>query len=294
MRRLTPPAERPDNLERWLLTYADMITLLTAFFLMLYSMSVMSKGKFTALATSVRSGFNGVAHGRAQDRSHTDPYADPGLLPNSQHLMYAEAMQSFQRYLALRNLNEKVTFREDERGVILSLSSDKLLFQSGMAEVQTEAEPVLRRVAKILLTVPNRVQIEGHTCDLPIRTALYPSNWELSTARAGRVLRYFTETLRLPKSRFTAAGYADTRPLVPHTTERNRSRNRRVDILLLKTEPQQRAELLRRSEVERITAQPESAGNGLLRNETPDGMPLPGIGPEPPDLTRPAEPRAHP
>lgn len=261
MPRLKPHTEGHENLERWLLTYADMITLLTAFFLMLYSMSVMSKGKFNALATSVRSGFGGVTPGGRSILSgggaHT---ARPGVVPDLVYEQYQDAMRNLSRYVEQHNLKGKVSTREDERGVVISLVADNMLFGKGSALLDPSHAAVLNRVAQVIKTVPNRIQIEGHTCDLPIRTAQFPSNWELSTARAGAVLRYFTEQRGLPNARFMAAGYAETRPLVPNTSEVNRARNRRVDIVILKTDAQREADLLRRSEVRRITAKkPEEA-----------------------------------
>lgn len=255
-------AESHNNLERWLLTYADMITLLTAFFLMLYSMSVMSKGKFNLIAMSVRSGFNGIANGGPHilngGGAHT---THPGVLPDGQHQDYEEAMRSLNSYAAAQNLQGKVNVRTDERGVVISLLSDNMLFERGKATLSPKSDALLSRVAKILTAAPNNVQIEGHTCDLPINTPLFPSNWELSTGRAASVLRYFTQRSGLPGKRFTAAGYAETRPLAPNTSETNRARNRRVDIILLKTEPQQRAELLRQTEIDRIKARPAGAAS---------------------------------
>ncbi len=255
MTRAKHHPEHHENLERWLLTYADMITLLTAFFLMLYSMSVMSKGKFTALATSVRSGFGGIMQGGTSilngGGAHT---LHPGILPDGTYQQYEEAMRSLRSYVEQHHLKGKVSTRDDQRGVVISLVSDDMLFARGKAELSPASDAVLTRVTRILKTVPNNVEIEGHTCDLPIHTALFPSNWELSSARAGSVLRYFTEKQNLPERRFVAAGYADTHPLVPNISESNRAQNRRVDIVLLKTDAQQQADLQRQAEIRRISA----------------------------------------
>ncbi|HZO91286.1 MAG TPA: OmpA family protein [Chthonomonadaceae bacterium] len=283
MLRTNQHAERPENLERWLLTYADMITLLTAFFLMLYSMSVMSRGKFTQLATSVRSGFGGAVYGGASmlngGGAHT---LRSGILPDSQQQSYQEAMGNLRRYVEQHHLNGKVSTREDRRGVIISLVSDGMLFARGQAELGPGSVEVLSRVARILRSVPNDVAIEGHTCDLPIRTAQFPSNWELSTARAGTVLRYLTEKERLPSGRFMAAGYAETRPLAPNSSEANRARNRRVDIVILRTDAQREADLQRRAELRRIAVDeaPELEIGG------PADSPSPAKGSTPPRSAR--------
>jgi chemotaxis protein MotB len=292
MPRLKPHAEGHENLERWLLTYADMITLLTAFFLMLYSMSVMSKGKFNALATSVRSGFGGVTPGGRSILSgggaHT---ARPGVVSDLAYEQYQEAMRNLSFYVEQHNLKGKVSTREDERGVVISLVADNMLFAKGSAQLDPSHNAVLNRVAQVVKAVPNRVQIEGHTCDLPIRTAQFPSNWELSTARAGAVLRYFTEKRGLPNTRFTAAGYAETRPLAPNTSEANRARNRRVDIVILKTDAQREADLLRRSEVRRITAKKPEKASGQATNPPPaqEANPAPKPAVPPPPAANPSD-----
>jgi chemotaxis protein MotB len=296
MIRAKQHTDNHQNLERWLLTYADMITLLTAFFLMLYSMSVMNKGKFSALATSVRSGFGGSAQGGASilngGGAHT---RRPGILPDGIYQQYQEAMRNLHAYVEQHNLKGKVSTRDEERGVVISMVSDNMLFARGKAELSPNSAPILSRVARILTTVPNDVQIEGHTCDLPIHTAQFPSNWELSTARAGTVLRYFTEQQHLPGKRFMAAGYADTRPLAPNISEANRARNRRVDIVLLKTDQQRTADLQRQAEISRISAdkpddQAQSGPSVSPVNIAPAPPPKPRIeaaGPQ--NVARPAD-----
>lgn len=252
MKRSHPHADGPHNLERWLLTYADMITLLTAFFLMMYSMSVVSRGKFSALAMSVRSGFTSITQGGTGILQHDAPKAPAGISQENQYRQYRESMQNFGRFVEQHKLGEKVQTRSDERGVIISLLSDGMLFERGSAQLSPDSEQTLQEVAHVLQTVPNQIQVEGHTCDLPIHTVEFPSNWELSTARSGTILRYFTEQAGLPDKRFTASGYADTHPLVANDSEEHRARNRRVDIVLLKTDAQREAELLRQSEIRRV------------------------------------------
>ena len=249
-----------ENTERWLLTYADMITLLTAFFLMLYSMSVMSKGKFTQMAISVRSGFGGVKVGGTGILPGRPTGQAEGIRPSDYH-QFSAAMVELHDYVEQHHLRGKVRTRSDERGLIVSLLADDLLFAPGRAELQAGNSRVLTQVAKMILASPNQVQIEGHTDDLPIHTGQFPSNWELSTARAGTLLRYFTANTGLAARRFIASGYADTRPLVPNTSAANRAQNRRVDIILLKTDAQRELELRREAEVRRILAVKAPSGS---------------------------------
>lgn len=251
IRSETPPA-RPESMDRWLLTYADMITLLTIFFLMLYSMSVMNKGKFSALVTSVH----------ATTKSSTPKTSSLTPLTGSPHpnsgQNYEESMRNLNQFVEQHNLRDKVRVTQETRGVVISVLSDNTMFARGSAEIQPTGLPIMERVSHVLTTTQNPIQVEGHTCDIPIRTPQFPSNWELSTARAGAVLRGFTERYGIAQNRFQAAGYADTHPLIPNTNETNRSRNRRVDIVILKTEEQREADVLRRSELRRVLIPPRA------------------------------------
>jgi chemotaxis protein MotB len=265
--------------DRWLLTYADMITLLTAFFLMLYSMSVMSKGKFSQLALAVRGSFAGTASSGKLAPTQAAPQNQLGLT-SREYPEYAESMRNLAQYVEQNKLAESVTTRSDERGVVISLVADNMLFAQGKADVRAASEPILAHVAQILRRTPNRIAIEGHTCDLPIHTAQFPSNWELSTARAGALLRYLTGREGLPADRFMASGYADTRPLVPNSSAENRARNRRVDIVILKTDSQREADLAVRAEVRRITinggADPVAPESAIGRPGTQERLPFTG------------------
>ena len=279
-----------QNSERWLLTYADMITLLTAFFLMLYSMSVMSRGKFSAIATSVRGGFRGVL---TESRNSGIAPGQAGMGGSSANTQAAyrqtqNAIAQMRKYVEQQGKSDQVSVHGSERGITISVLSDGMLFERGSASLRPQSQPLIDHVARILRSVPNGVQVEGHTDNLPIHTAQFPSNWELSTARAGAVLRAFTEgsqaggrsanaaanrsantgttngtaneadtgadtgTNALEARRFTCAGYADTRPIAGSDSEAHRAQNRRVDIILLKTDGQREGDALRRQELRRI------------------------------------------
>ncbi len=237
-----------------MLTYADMITLLAAFFLMLYSMSVVSKGKFQALALSVRTGLggklpsgNGIMTGTPGQRG--------SALPDKPYRQYQDAMRDLRAFVEQHQLGGSVKTRNDSRGVIITLLSDGMLFERGQSDLRHQGVELLVHVAKVLAPLPNDVEVQGHTCNLPIHSDRFPSNWELSTARAGMVLRYFTQQAGLPERRFMAAGYADTRPLQPNDSEAHRARNRRVEIVILKTDSQRAAESQRLLEQRRILSE---------------------------------------
>ncbi len=250
------PATLPSNnehLDRWLLTYADMITLLTIFFLLLYSMSVVSRGKFSSLAGSVRSSLSTAKPSITSGGT--------GILPGSSQSQsseqnYVANMQNLNEYMEQHKLKDRVSVAQETRGIVISMLADNMLFTRGSAEVQVASAPMLQKVAQLLRSVKNTVQVEGHTCDLPIKTPQFPSNWELSTARAGAVVREFTENHGLEPTRFRAAGYASIHPVVPNTSDSNRSRNRRVDIVIMKSESQKEAEVLRRAELNRVLITP--------------------------------------
>ena len=120
----------------------------------------------------------------------------------------------------------------DNRGIVLSMHSDRILFDPGSADIKSGAYPILAKIAKVIRAVPGEVRVEGHTCNLPPRSSMFPSNWELSTARAARVIRYLIDEQKVRSNQLSAAGYADTRPVVPNNTEENRNRNRRVDFII--------------------------------------------------------------
>jgi chemotaxis protein MotB len=120
----------------------------------------------------------------------------------------------------------------DARGLVLSLP-EAGSFPSGQADPTVEAEQVLGDIGRVLATVPNAIRVEGHTDDVPMKSALYASNWELSTARATRVVELLVERAGLPATRLSAAGYAEFRPRVANDSPEHRARNRRVDIVVL-------------------------------------------------------------
>ncbi|MCS6829585.1 MAG: OmpA family protein [Armatimonadota bacterium] len=225
MTRTRRSTRRHENIDRWLITYADMITLLVALFIMLYAMSAVNQEKFGALAQSMRREFQALPEHNGGKIVGSGQLVDP---------LQQQASQ-LQRFLQETGLQAQVRVRYEERGLVISLLSDGTLFDLGSADLKPSARQVLDRVAQVLRVVPNPVLIEGHTDNLPIRTPQYPSNWELSAARAARVLRYLVQKGGIASQRVIAVGYADTRPLVPNNSPSNRAQNRRVDIAILKT-----------------------------------------------------------
>jgi len=223
---------------RWLLTYADMITLLMAFFIMLYSMSILNLNKFRQVAISIKSGFGGLVAGQGRSvLGSTGQFGvNPSPIEGDTTGVPFRMVQQIERFVKEKELSKLVKLRVEERGLVVSLVTSEILFAAGRADLSPKARSILREIGRILLQAPNPIQVEGHTCDLPIASNTYRSNWELSTARATNVVRYLIEKVGLPPERLSAAGYADTKPLVPNTSEPNRSINRRVDIVILRTQ----------------------------------------------------------
>lgn len=232
---------------RWLLTYADLITLLMAFFVVLYAMSRVDLKKYERLASSLYLAFGsgsgrpgggsgtGGGPGAAAPGTATSPEPPPEPpaesvqpLTDARFAQLARQVNELARELEASGL---VQIRVADEGLSVVVA-DRVLFPSGQAELQPEARAFLSRLAPLLRNLPNAIQIRGHTDDRPIRTPEYPSNWELSLARAVNVLRYLVQA-GIPGERLSAAGFGATQPVASNETEEGRLRNRRVEIVVL-------------------------------------------------------------
>ena len=224
--------------DRWLITYADMITLLMALFIMMYAMSIVSLGKFSQLAVSVRSGFGGEMTGGMTGGMpgalgiSSESAALPSVLPaNSFGLMTTIA--GVVRKSLSREDYGNLEFLSEEGVVTIRVRADDVLFARGSADLTPSALHTLDAIAAAIRAVPHDIRVEGHTCDLPIHNARFPSNWELSAQRAISVVLCFVRNHGFSPRRLSAAGYADTVPVAPNNSEDNRARNRRIDIVLV-------------------------------------------------------------
>ncbi|MBI3911647.1 MAG: flagellar motor protein MotB [Armatimonadetes bacterium] len=216
---------------RWLLTYADMITLLLAFFIMLYSMSILNIGKFNQLALSVRSGFGGPLEGAGASLTY-------GGMANKVEIAPLQVAVENLAVLVDRqvhdlHLERAVSVRRERNAVVISLYADALRFPVGQATLSEACRRALHRIGRVLAAQPASIRVEGHTCNIPIQTALFLSNWELSAARAGAVARYLVEQVGIAPSRVIAVAYGDTRPRYPNDSETHRRLNRRVDLVVV-------------------------------------------------------------
>jgi len=236
-----------DNHERWLISYADFITLLFAFFVVMYAISSVNEGKYKVLGTSLGSAFG---------LSQLQPVETGPIRLTEEEIYFKSIVDRRNARLAeqQRKQNERMqklattlsqvmdpfvksgqmTVSQTARGVMLDINASTL-FSQGEAEIAGEARNTLAEVAKVLVEGDQSIEVEGHTDNLPISTPMYPSNWELSSARASSVVRLFIEQ-GVGATRLSAVGSADNHPLISNDTPEGRTRNRRVTITVLAPE----------------------------------------------------------
>ena len=220
----------------WMVTYSDLVTQLLAFFVILFSISSIDVQRFQLLLSAFRGSVGVLEGGVSLERRPLVGNPPISVVPTLQYTQAREQMQAvFQelgRLLEEGGMDGSVQLVPEERGLVVRFA-DRVLFDLGRAELRPEARRVLDTVAGVLEPLPNPVRVEGHTDDLPIRNERFPSNWELSTARATTVVRYLIERHGFAPSRLSAAGYGEYHPLVPNDSEAARQRNRRVDLVVL-------------------------------------------------------------
>ncbi|OFI06815.1 motility protein B [Clostridium acetireducens DSM 10703] len=223
----------------WMNTYADTVTLLLTFFVLLYSFSSVDAQKFKQVASAFQSVLAGQAGQTIYDFNMKN--GEVPLVGETIEMGSAtggreeELYDKVKEYIKENKIDKDMEVTKDGRGIIIQLH-DNVLFESGKADIKPESKPILNKINNFLRTIPNNVIVEGHTDNVPISNYRYPTNWELSTARAVNVLRYFVENLGENPSKFTAAGYGPFKPVAPNDTEANKSKNRRVNILILSSE----------------------------------------------------------
>jgi chemotaxis protein MotB len=213
--------------ERWLISYADFMTLLFAFFATMYAISTVDETKLSRVALGLTEAFDAKA---------ASPQLDNAVLPGSAALLdqaQEHARAIFERDMAEDLRSGRVELLQDDRGLILSIP-EASAFEAGSADLSDGAIEAIGRLARSLRELDSALLIEGHTDNVPIHTPRFSSNWELSTARATAVVRWLVEDGALPPERLSVAGYGEYRPRVPNESPQARARNRRVDIVVLR------------------------------------------------------------
>jgi chemotaxis protein MotB len=240
--------EEHENHERWLVSYADFITLLFAFFTVMYATSQADEKKQEKFEKSVRQQFasfgvgmgNGMPGGSSfgefdtrNNRIMPSPFENfppRGAAP----LEVQNAVENrLEKTMSEEEKEEVITgVRHERKGVRIQLAASKF-FTSGSADIRASSLESLDKVARILKESGREIVVEGHTDDEPIKTERFPSNWELSAARATKIVRYLILRHGIPASQLKVVAYADQKPLVPNSSEENRAKNRRIEIMIM-------------------------------------------------------------
>ena len=237
--------EEPESHDRWLVSYADFITLLFAFFVVMYAISTLNEGKYRVLADSLIVAFRNDTVVTAQsngiapiNRTTSSAPAKPTIKVVADPLrrQKTQAMQELANRIseAMKPLVQsgQVHLTQLPHGLAVEINASVLFAPAQASLHQPESVAALETVARLLTDGPQQIRIEGHTDHLPIASAVYPSNWELSSARASSVVRLFIAT-GVPPARLAAVGYADHKPVEPNDTPEGRARNRRVTLMIL-------------------------------------------------------------
>ncbi len=226
-----------ENHDRWLVSYADFITLLFAFFVVLFSSSTMDPSKMRSFAATFHALVDRLGDTESRRYALAEDLEKDSSVESLDNLRRAldELEPQFEAELLPEIESGKVTISIEPRGLVLSLT-ESALFAPGRAQLGFEARGIMRKVGRTLARNSRPVRLEGHTDDTPIRTKKYPSNWQLATARAIAVLQFLVNESSLPVERLSAAGYGEYQPLVPNNSVQNRAKNRRVDIVVLTAE----------------------------------------------------------
>lgn len=253
MSRRRRAADRVSH-ERWLVSYADFITLLFAFFVVLFASSQVDKRKVERIASSIQEAFQQMGVFQAANSRAPMVTANPLPVEDVQAIEdgtgtdghSASASAGMEGLKALQHQLESAVAREIQKGsVALKLTHEGLVislreigfYDSGSAELRPDSEETVHRIAAVLHDQPNNLRVEGHTDIVPIHNAHFASNWELSTARATEMIRLLITRYNFSAARLSAAGYGEYHPVASNDTAEGRGQNRRVDIVVLPSMP---------------------------------------------------------
>jgi len=266
--------EHEEGAERWLVTYADMVTLLMVLFIILFSMSTVNEEKYQELKTGLAEGFgrsSSILNGAnptldyrgpqtpavpsysavmktlsAAEQKAVDDYVSDQEHQREQRA-YADARNEVDRLLKIwrkveralerKGLSDDVQAAIDERGLVISLVSRHVVFQPNVAELTTRGQRVVDTIAPVLGELSENIQVDGHTNQVPVKPKYFPTDWDLSVARAVNVLRRLEEANGLPEGRLRATGFGHTKPLVDADTPGSQQVNKRVDLVVLSHAP---------------------------------------------------------
>ena len=249
--------ELSENVDRWLVSYAEFVTLLFAFFVVMYAISSVNEGKYRVLSDTLVAAFNTppkstepIQLGKPVTETPAQQTApgiakpirvEPPKVDDQKARMALIANRVSESLRPLIDRNEiKVSF--NKLWVEVEIKSS-ILYSSGSAELEIEAYTPLKKLANVIKDLPNHIDVEGHTDNLPIKTSIYPSNWELSASRAASVVHLFTKQ-GIPPERLAAIGFGQFRPMASNSTVNGRRQNRRVKVVILADKNARRASVI--------------------------------------------------
>lgn len=232
--------EEHENAERWLLSYADFITLLMAFFMILFSMASVDANKFKVLAQSLSLAFGAGSGKGGGGGNMLSNFNGGGISPPtplqikvSENSEFNSMIKLINQYSKEQGLEKSIHSSITERGLVINLA-DTVLFGSGKADLSEHSKEILDRLGAILFKSGRMVRVEGHTDNVPIHTVRYQSNWQLSTDRATNVIMYWISKYPEQAPKLSAAGYGQYRPIASNETVTGQALNRRVEIVVLR------------------------------------------------------------
>jgi chemotaxis protein MotB len=242
MRQKQNHPEHPNH-ERWLVSYADFITLLFAFFVVMYAMSQVDVKKMGRLSKAMQSAFDTRVFDAGSKKLNLaegvpEGVAEPKIMESISPLVspsqptFDKLQKKIETKLVQERFQDKVKFKQDKRGLVISLV-EAGFFNPGEAEIKGSSLKIVDSIAQSILPIRNQIRVEGHTDNTPIHNIRFPSNWELSTARATNVIAYLTANYAFSPLRLSAAGYGEFRPVASNNQAEGRAANRRVDIVIL-------------------------------------------------------------
>ena len=215
---------KPIGAPGWMVTFADMMTLVLCFFVLILSFSSVESQKFKKVMGSMRGAFRFTS-------SNTETIKSPSILQQVSSVQAKQALDEMDELFQDEKIKNYVKWETTPEGIRIVMN-DPVLFDLGKADLKSEIFPIMKAITKVIDTQhPAEVLVQGHTDDLPIHNNLYPSNWELSAARALNVVKFFAEQGNVDPKKLSAIGYGEFRPTYPNTPL-DRPKNRRVEILL--------------------------------------------------------------
>ena len=255
-RKSLPEDDPPEGAPEWMTTYSDLVTLLLTFFILLFSMASVDSKKFEQVAQSLRSAFMNNSNGEIYNNNNgkdvisifdenmptdsdsgemNDGDGTGGGISDSDSKKKEEAIEEFKEevktLISKLEIDEYVSVIEGKASIILRVNS-VILFDVGKADIKESGKETIKKVGELMRQLDTNIAIQGHTDNVPIKTGIFPTNWELSTKRATNVVIFLVNECTINPTKLTATGNGEFRPIASNDTEVNRQKNRRIDIII--------------------------------------------------------------